>query len=407
MVNNQNKTNIALVLITIVSIIFWLLNFAWASYSDKSEEIANAILAWKEYKYSIARQLYTEIDKYNSTIVWTCEQLPSSMKVDCSSIALTSELPSRAEVGEHFKIEDKSQSNALPPRTGTWDKGIPIVDDECNTRPLTDIVGVELHYTATDTWTQLKSILNGHKARFGSDYIGYHYVINYWGEVYNTRADKCVAMADKENHNNWKHIQVSFIWKDKPSPTQKEALGLLIIKLSKTYNFPITSVTSHHDEASYKSSNESLDYWFGGKEKFIEYIKTLETKTPAKQEAKAIGGKVLILRNWWNDPRVQYGYEISNGDMDFIRTIEAESKWDTNAVGDSWNSFWLCQFHKGFNPWLHKEYKALGSDKEKVKFCYDYYLYARGLPKWVGSRLHGYNVRNLNQNVKPFVIVKE
>lgn len=46
-----------------------------------------------------------------------------------------------------------------------------------------------------------------------------------------------------------------------------------------------------------------------------------------------------ILRKGWNDPRVQYAYNLSCGDMDFIKTIEAESKWDVNALGDHGNSF--------------------------------------------------------------------
>lgn len=42
--------------------------------------------------------------------------------------------------------------------------------------------------------------------------------------------------------------------------------------------------------------------------------------------------KTLIYRDGWNDPRVQYAYNISKGNMDFILTIEAESRWDINAV---------------------------------------------------------------------------
>lgn len=47
----------------------------------------------------------------------------------------------------------------------------------------------------------------------------------------------------------------------------------------------------------------------------------------------------IILRKGWNDPRVQYAYNLSCGDMDFIKTIEAESKWDVNALGDHGKSF--------------------------------------------------------------------
>jgi hypothetical protein len=39
-----------------------------------------------------------------------------------------------------------------------------------------------------------------------------------------------------------------------------------------------------------------------------------------------------IYRDGWNDPRVQYAYDLSKGNMDFILTIEAESRWDVNAV---------------------------------------------------------------------------
>ena len=42
--------------------------------------------------------------------------------------------------------------------------------------------------------------------------------------------------------------------------------------------------------------------------------------------------KTLIYRDGWNDPRVQYAYDLSKGNMDFILTMEAESRWDMNAV---------------------------------------------------------------------------
>lgn len=404
MQTKQPNTNKILATITIASILYGLYSQTYATYSDKTMEIENAISSANKYKYTLAKDFYTNLDKYNSTIVGTCESLPESMQVDCNKLAINSNLPSRAEVGEFFSIKKKIADDALPSWSGSkrgsgnLNQEVSVGKSECpdyeRNQP---IEWVELHYTATSTWTQLNSILNGHKARFGSDYIGYHYVITYWGEIYNTRADNCVASADKEHKNNWRFIQVSFIGSDKPSDAQKKAIKSLIKTLSNKYEFPITSVTSHHDEASYKSKNESLNYWFWSKENFLNYLK--------EEETKVVNKKVIITRNWWNDPRVQYGYEISNWDLDFIRTVEAESKWDINAVWDSGQSVGLCQFHKGFNPWLAKEYLALKDDLDKVKFCYDYYLYASTLPLWVWSRLHGYKVRNLKQNSSPFVII--
>ncbi len=405
-----NKTNITFSIITVCSIVYGIYNSTFASYSDKTEEIANVIQSTRNYKFDIANQYYNKIDLANKEIIDKCEQLPNEMKVDCNKLIISDVLPSRDSVNQEYSKKNKVDES-LPSRSNAeskwaWDNPLSISGSECEDyersgKPL----WVELHYTATSTWTQLKAILNGHKARFNSEYIGYHYVVNYWGEVYNTRADYCVAAADKENKNNWRYIQISFIGSDKPSSQQKEAIKFLILKLSKKYGFDINenTITSHHEEASYKSKNESIQYWFWSKKDFINYL----LETPPNPHQIAANQSPKILRNWWNDPRVQYGYEISNGDMDFIRTIEAESKWHVSAVGDSWNSFGLCQFHKGFNPWLHNEYKLLKTDNEKVKFCYDYYLYAKSLPKGVGSRLHWFNVRNLPQNTKPFVIVKQ
>ena len=111
----------------------------------------------------------------------------------------------------------------------------------------------------------------------------------------------------------------------------------------------------------------------------------------------------IIYRNGWNDPRVQYAYNISGGDMDFIKTIEAESKWDVNALWDSGKSFWLCQIHKGYNPAMQKMYRSLKTDNEKVKMCYD--QYKDWVNRWViKTRLYWFNVRNKPQNKNSFTI---
>ncbi len=111
----------------------------------------------------------------------------------------------------------------------------------------------------------------------------------------------------------------------------------------------------------------------------------------------------IIYRNGWNDPRVQYAYNISGGDMDFIKTIEAESKWDLNALWDGGKSFWLCQIHKGYNPKMQKMYRDLKTDNEKVKMCYD--QYKDWVKRWViKTRLYWFNVRNKPQNKNSFTI---
>jgi len=100
----------------------------------------------------------------------------------------------------------------------------------------------------------------------------------------------------------------------------------------------------------------------------------------------------IIYRNGWNDPRVQYAYDLSKGNMDFILTIEAESRWDVNALWDNWNSFWLCQIHKRWNKALQLQYRSLKTDNEKINLCYDQYMW--WVKRWViKTRLYWYNYR--------------
>lgn len=102
--------------------------------------------------------------------------------------------------------------------------------------------------------------------------------------------------------------------------------------------------------------------------------------------------KTLIYRDGWNDPRVQYAYNISKGNMDFILTIEAESRWDINAVWDKWSSFWLCQIHKRWNKELQNKYRSLKTDKEKIQLCYDQYQW--WVKRWIiKTQLYWYNYR--------------
>ncbi len=120
-------------------------------------------------------------------------------------------------------------------------------------------------------------------------------------------------------------------------------------------------------------------------------VKTVKPSITSPTETKKFESK-KIYRDGWNDPRVQYAYDLSKGNMDFILTIEAESRWDVNAVWDGWNSFGLCQIHKRFNPEMQKQYRKLKTDNEKIKMCYD--QYQNWVKRWViKTRLYWYNYR--------------
>lgn len=70
---------------------------------------------------------------------------------------------------------------------------------------------------------------------------------------------------------------------------------------------------------------------------------------------------------------VNHAYKISNGNMKFIGTIAAESMFDVNSKWDGWKSFWLCQFHRVYQPDNNKAYRELKTDFEKLEFCHEKY----------------------------------
>ena len=87
------------------------------------------------------------------------------------------------------------------------------------------------------------------------------------------------------------------------------------------------------------------------------------------------------------------------GDIDFIKTIEAESRWDQHASWDSWDAYGYCQINKNFNPDMQTEYRNLKTYQQRIDYCYGQYKV--WVDKWViHKRLYGYNVRNLTQNNK-------
>lgn len=118
-----------------------------------------------------------------------------------------------------------------------------------------------------------------------------------------------------------------------------------------------------------------------------------------------IGKKVeSITRNGKKSPIVSYAY--SKYGLDFVKTIEAESKWNPKAIGDGGNSYWLCQFHRLWNEPLQKAYRSAKTDFDRVDICHDYYQAI--MDKWtIRKRLYWYRYRNLPQNSDPFKVIWE
>lgn len=106
---------------------------------------------------------------------------------------------------------------------------------------------------------------------------------------------------------------------------------------------------------------------------------------------------------WFAQQLIQYACDVSNYDVDFILTLNAEmGSWDwqgrSRVIQKDWKrepSFGLCQvnykYHKKtiyenlpFNR--IKESKFLTDWKYQIETCYEMY-------KW-GTKMYGYNVRH-------------
>ena len=110
------------------------------------------------------------------------------------------------------------------------------------------------------------------------------------------------------------------------------------------------------------------------------------------------GQKKKILRDGQELDALTYTWN-KYGDIDFIKTIEAESRWDMHASWDSWDAYGYCQINKNFNPEMQTEYRGLKTYQQRIDYCYGQYKV--WVDKWViHKRLYGYNVRNLPQNNK-------
>lgn len=247
------------------------------------------------------------------------------------------------------------------------------------------VEGIEFHYTDT-VGSTLAAIKRWHEWKFGIDHIGYHYVIKENGEITSTRDERCIAAADKWSSNNYRLIQIAFVGNDKPTEAQTKSMVELTKDIQKRYSLPIDSISAHREWWP-KSDKESLTYWYGSKDNFIQLL-----SWEKKKEVLLRNGEVLESVNYaWNKWK----------DMDFILTIEAESRWDMNAVWDNWDAFGYCQINKRFNAEMQNEYRWLKTYQEKIDYCYG--QYKNWLDKWlIEKRLHGYNVRLKNKSKYSF-----
>ena len=75
---------------------------------------------------------------------------------------------------------------------------------------------------------------------------------------------------------------------------------------------------------------------------------------------------------------VQYAYEYTSGDMDFIYMLECESANNPLAKWDSGKAYWICQMHSRYHDIPQQYYDDW---KYQVEYCYEKY-------KW-GTKFYG------------------
>ena len=263
-------------------------------------------------------------------------------------------------------------------------------DFACDKRLKT--TAIEYHFTAENYDSQdtnekkLLSIWRAHTSpngRIQGDGIGYHYVIAKDGQIFSTRNKDCRAIADagyeKElmSNENTEHIHISFIGDDKPTEAQTRSMIYLGQKLINEYGLTREDITSHADNAP-KSLKESLKWWYGSKENFVKNF------TDAKDR------KVLVLRNGVVNDAATYAWNTYK-DMDFMLTIDQESSWNHEQVGDNGDAYGLCQINKRWHQDKIDKYKTF-SVRGRVDYCRQLYV------QWqkdgvLGNMLHGWENR--------------
>lgn len=98
-----------------------------------------------------------------------------------------------------------------------------------------------------------------------------------------------------------------------------------------------------------------------------------------------------LLRLWKRNDLVDYAWKVSNGNLDFILTIEGESSFNPKAIGDNGNSVWLCQRHQKRQAETRKN-SNFKDPKRQVEQCRK--NYSQRVKDWIiHKRLYAYNWR--------------
>ena len=179
------------------------------------------------------------------------------------------------------------------------------------------------------------------------------------------------------SNENTEHIHISFIGDDKPTEAQTKSMISLGQRLINEYGLTREDITSHSENAA-KSLKESLKWWYGSKENFVKNF------TDAKDR------KVLVLRNGVVNDAATYAWNTYK-DMDFMLTIDAESSWNHEQVGDNGDAYGFCQINKRWHQDKIDKYKTF-SVRGRVDYCRQLYV------QWqkdgvLPNQLHGWENR--------------
>lgn len=115
-----------------------------------------------------------------------------------------------------------------------------------------------------------------------------------------------------------------------------------------------------------------------------------------------------LFRLGEEDELVSLGWEISQGDWDFILTVEGESKWNPEAIGDHGNSKGLCQWHQRWQKAVRND-PNFNDARWQVQKCWEFFQGYReaGI---LHKRLFAYNYRQDKKDrfeLKTIVLSKE
>lgn len=118
-----------------------------------------------------------------------------------------------------------------------------------------------IHHSATSPTVSLDQINAWHEAKFGvvsslGGYIGYHYVIDFSGQLFQTRRDNEIGAHCPPNDGKIGICVLGDFSVAKPSEPQLTTLSTLVEQLKKDYN--IKEVKGHRDFRPTECPGDSL-----------------------------------------------------------------------------------------------------------------------------------------------------